>query len=223
MHTVQLEGASEPIPVGKIICIGRNYAEHAKEMRSEVPTTPVFFLKPPTALVANGGSVVIPSISRDVHHEVEMTVLIGKDGKNIPKASALQYVAGYGVGLDMTLRDLQSEAKKNGLPWTLAKGFDTSAPVSQFVPAYKIPNPQAVEVALTVNGTVRQRGKTEDLIFSVQDLLSYISQFLTLERGDILFTGTPEGVAPVQPGDRLEAVLKDHAGQTLTALAVTVT
>jgi 2-keto-4-pentenoate hydratase/2-oxohepta-3-ene-1,7-dioic acid hydratase in catechol pathway len=151
-----------------------------------------------------------------------MTVLIGKDGKNIPKASALQYVAGYGVGLDMTLRDIQSEAKKNGLPWTLAKGFDTSAPVSQFVQASKIPNPQAVEVALTVNGTVRQRGKTEDLIFSVPDLLSYISQFLTLERGDILFTGTPEGVAQVQPGDRLEAVLKDHAGQTLTALAVTV-
>ena len=222
MHTVQLEGTSEAIPVGKIICIGRNYAGHAKEMKSDVPTTPVFFLKPPTALVANGGTVVIPSISQDVHHEVEMTVLIGKDGKDIPKESALQYVAGYGVGLDMTLRDIQSEAKKNGLPWTLAKGFDTSAPVSRFVPASKIPNPHAVEVALTVNGTERQRGNTADLIFPVQDLLSYISQFLTLERGDILFTGTPEGVAQVRPGDRLEAVLKDHTGQTLTSLAVTV-
>jgi 5-carboxymethyl-2-hydroxymuconate isomerase len=222
MRTVELEGTPEPISVGKILCIGRNYAEHAKEMKSDVPTTPVFFLKPPTALVANGDAIVIPLISQDVHHEVEMTVLIGKEGKNIPKESALHYVAGYGVGLDMTLRDVQSEAKKKGLPWTLAKGFDTSAPVSRFVPASTVPNPQAAEVLLTVNGSLRQHGKTHDLIFSVQDLLAYISQFITLERGDILFTGTPEGVAQVRAGDRLEAALKNHAGQTLTTLTVTV-
>lgn len=222
MRTVELEGTTEAVPVGKIICIGRNYAEHAKEMKSELPTTPVLFLKPPTALVASGGAVVIPSISQDVHHEVEMTVLIGKGGKNIPKESALQYVAGYGVGLDMTLRDLQSEAKKKGLPWTLAKGFDTSAPVSRFVPAGNIPNPQAMEILLTVNGNVRQHGKTEDLIFPVQDLLAYISRFITLERGDIIFTGTPEGVAQVRTGDRLDAALKNHAGQTLTSLTVSV-
>lgn len=222
MQTVELEGSAEPIAVGKIICIGRNYAEHAKEMKSDISESPVFFLKPPSALLRDGGTIVIPSISSDVHHEVEMTVLIGKGGKNIPRVEALQHVAGYGVGLDMTLRDVQSEAKKKGLPWTLAKGFDTSAPVSRFIAASNIPNPQAMEVELSVNGAVRQIGKTELLIFSVQDFIAYVSQFLTLERGDIIYTGTPEGVAQVKPGDQLEAVLRISAGQTLTSLRVRV-
>jgi 5-carboxymethyl-2-hydroxymuconate isomerase len=222
MHTVELEGTAEPIPVGKIICIGRNYAEHAREMKSDVPQSPIFFLKPSTALVADGGTVLIPSISRNVHHEVELTVLIGTTGKNIPPASALGYVAGYGVGLDMTLRDVQDEAKNKGLPWSLAKGFDTSAPVSRFVAAREVPHPESLEVELSVNGAVRQRATTDRFIFSVERLLAYLSQFMTLERGDIIFTGTPEGVDRVKTGDQLVATLKKSTHQTLASLSVRV-
>ncbi len=222
MHAVELEGSKEPITVGKILCIGRNYVAHAKEMKSGVDETPVFFLKPSTALIQDGGMIVIPSISNDVHHEVELVVLVGKDGKNISKANALSHVAGYGVGLDMTLRDVQAKAKEKGLPWTLAKGFDTSAAISRFVPAGKVLNPQTVEVELKVNGAVRQTGKTELQIFSVQHFIWYVSQFITFERGDLIYTGTPEGVAQVRPGDQLEAVLRNGAGQTLTSLRAKV-
>ena len=222
MNTVELEGSNEPIVVGKILCIGRNYVAHAKEMKSGVDESPVFFLKPSTALIPDGGTIFIPSISTDVHHEVELTVLIGKNGKNIPKANALSHVAGYGVGLDMTLRDVQAKAKEKGLPWTLAKGFDTSAAISRFVPASEVPNPQAVEVELKVNGAVRQTGKTELQIFPVEHFIWYVSQFITLERGDLIYTGTPEGVAQVKSGDTLEALLRNGSGQTLTSLKAKV-
>ena len=139
--TVHLIGTSEPLEVRKIFCIGRNYAEHAKEMNADIPEAPVFFLKPSTAIIRDGGSIHRPPISNELHHEVEMTVLIGRGGKNILRGNALNHVAGYGIGLDMTLRDVQSDAKKKGLPWTLAKGFDTSAPVSDFVPAGEISDP----------------------------------------------------------------------------------
>ncbi|MGB2868539.1 MAG: fumarylacetoacetate hydrolase family protein [Bacteroidota bacterium] len=220
MPTVKLQNSQEQIPVGKILCIGQNYAQHAKEMKSDVPTSPIFFLKPPTAIVRNGGTVVLPSISNDVHHEVELTVLIGEGGKDIPKESALRHVAGYGVGLDMTMRDIQDQAKKKGMPWTLAKGFDTSAPLSEFAPASSIRNPNALDIQLTVNGTVRQSSNTTNLIFSVETLIAYISRFFTLERGDVIFTGTPEGVSRVSKGDLLEAVLKD--GRVLASLSVKV-
>ncbi|MCI0706302.1 MAG: fumarylacetoacetate hydrolase family protein [Ignavibacteriae bacterium] len=222
MRTVELEGSPEPIRAGTIICIGRNYAEHAKEMKSDVPTSPIFFLKPASALIHDGEAIVLPSVSKDVHHEVEMTVLIGKGGKNISRDAALDHVAGYGIGLDMTLRDIQAEAKKKGLPWALAKGFDTSAPISRFVSASKVPNPQAMTVELSVNGTARQKETTAQLIFPVQHLIAYLSQFITLERGDIIYTGTPEGVAQVHPGDTLSAFLKNGSGKTLTSLTVRV-
>ncbi len=222
METVKLLRNNEEIAVGKILCIGRNYAEHAKEMQSDIPESPVFFLKPATAIVHSGGNVVIPSISKDVYHEVEMTVLMGTGGKNISHDSALKHVAGYGVGLDMTLRDIQDEAKKKGLPWTIAKGFDTSAPISQFVPAKKVEDPTTLEIQLKVNGAVRQRASTRHLIFSIQDLIAHISQFMTFERGDIIFTGTPEGVAQVKSGDRLLAELLDPSGESLVSLAVNI-
>ncbi|MGH2568334.1 MAG: fumarylacetoacetate hydrolase family protein, partial [Bacteroidota bacterium] len=222
LHTVQLEDSTEAVEVGKIICIGRNYAEHAKEMKSDIPEAPVFFLKPPTALLPDGGTVVIPTLSNNMHHEVEMTVLIGREGKNIPLGAAREHVAGYGVGLDLTLRDLQDEAKKKGLPWAAAKGFDASAPVSRFIAARRVPNPHAMEVVLTVNGAERQHGKTGQLIFPVDQLIASISRLITLERGDIIFTGTPEGVAQVESGDRLEAALKNGAGETLASLTVKV-
>lgn len=222
MHTVSIQGSPEKIPVGKIVCVGRNYAEHAKEMKSDIPESPVIFLKPPTAIIANGGRVLIPPISKDVHHEVEMTVLIGEGGKNIPKDRALKHVAGYGIGLDMTLRDVQAEAKKKSLPWTLSKGFDTSAPLSEFVPASSIGDPHNLNIALSVNGSVRQQSNTMHFIFKVDYLIAFISQVILLERGDVLYTGTPEGVAQVVSGDKLEARLTNPEGNVLTVLSVSV-
>jgi len=222
MKTVLLHASNEPVSVSKILCIGQNYASHAKEMKSDIPTSPVFFLKPATALLDNGGAVVLPSISNDVHHEVEMTVLIGIGGSNITRERALKHVLGYGIGLDMTMRDVQNEAKKKGQPWTLAKGFDTSAPASEFVPAEAVGDPGTLSVELKVNGTVRQSSSTANLIFPIDVLIAYISQFITLERGDIIYTGTPEGVSRVHPGDRLEAHLKKMDGSVLTSLSVSV-
>ncbi|MEK6565974.1 MAG: fumarylacetoacetate hydrolase family protein [Bacteroidota bacterium] len=222
MHTVSIQGSPEKIPVGKIVCVGRNYAEHAKEMKSDIPESPVIFLKPSTAIIANGGRVLIPSISKDVHHEVEMTVLIGEGGKNIPRDRALKHVAGYGIGLDMTLRDVQAEAKKKSLPWTLSKGFDTSAPLSEFVPASSIEDPHNLNVALSVNGSVRQQSNTRHFIFKVDHLIAFISQVISLERGDVLYTGTPEGVAQVVSGDKLEARLTNPEGNVLAVLSVSV-
>lgn len=222
MRTLILQGSPEPIPAGKILCIGQNYPAHAKEMQSTPPKEPVFFLKPTTALIASGEQVVLPSISNDVHHEVEMTVLVGRGGKAIPIADALSHVAGYGIGLDMTLRDVQAEAKKAGRPWTLAKGFDTSAPISEFVPSSRVPDPHALQVRLAVNGAIRQSSATSVVTFRVDALIASLSRFITLERGDVIFTGTPEGVAQVRPGDRLEAVLLSDAGTPLASLAVSI-
>ena len=191
-------------------------------MNADLPSSPVLFLKPATAVVPTGGTVFLPDISTDMHHEVELTVLIGKGGKGIPPQEALDHVAGYGVGLDMTLRDVQSEAKKKGLPWTLAKGFDTSAPLSAFVPADRIIDPERLGIRLSCNGTSRQSGWMRDFIFRLDDLIAYISRLITLERGDVLFTGTPEGVARVEPHDTLSAELVDEGGSVLTSLSVTI-
>lgn len=222
MAIATLQGTSTPLAITKIVCVGRNYAEHAKEMKAEVPTTPVLFLKPPTAVVHNHGQVVIPAISKELHHEVEMTVLIGKGGRNLSRDKAMEHVAGYGVGLDMTLRDVQSEAKKKGLPWSVAKGFDSSAPLSDFVPAGSIADPHRLAVELTVNGGTRQKGSTSDFIFKLDQLLSAISHIFTLEPGDVIFTGTPEGVAQTVAGDTLLARLLDPSGKPLTSIMVHV-
>jgi len=222
MHFVKLQGSSEAIGVGKILCVGRNYAEHAKEMKSDIPESPIIFLKPSTAIVANGAKVLMPPISSELHHEVELTVLIGRDGKDIPRDTALTYVAGYGVGLDMTLRDVQADAKKRSLPWTLAKGFDTSAPLSEFIPASKVSNPNNLGLQLSVNGTVRQQSNTQHFIFKVEDLIAFISSVITLERGDVLFTGTPEGVGQVVSGDHLEAQISTPEGTPLARLFVSI-
>lgn len=207
MSTVSFQNGGPNLRVGKILCVGRNYAEHAKEMKAAVPETPVIFLKPPSALIHSGDTVVIPEFSHDVHHEIEMVVVIGKAGKRIAQSRALDHVAGYAVGLDMTLRDVQSDAKKKGLPWTVAKGFDTSAPVSDIVEKSAIADPHSLQLTLKVNGTVRQQGNTAAMIFPVDALISYISSIFTLEEGDLIFTGTPEGVGSVSSGDMLEATL----------------
>lgn len=222
MATVRVHGQSKEITVSKVICIGRNFADHAKEMGAPLPEAPVFFLKPSTALLRDGGTVQLPSISTDVHHEVEMTVLLGKGGKNIPLEQALSHIAGYGIGLDLTMRDIQAEAKKKGLPWTLAKGFDTSAPISSFAQATDVHDPHDLGVQLKVNGAVRQQASTTRLIFRLEELISYVSTFITLEEGDIFFTGTPEGVAQIHAGDLLEAQLTQPSGALLASLTVRV-
>jgi len=195
----------ESLPVGKILCLGRNYPEHAREMKAEVPSTPVLFLKPSTAIVYDGGSVVIPPLSSDVHHEIELVVVIGRDGRDIREPEAMGHVAGYAVGLDMTLRDVQAEAKKKGLPWTVAKGFDTSAPLSAAARRDAVRDAGALALELRVNGTLRQQGNTAAMILGVPAIIAYCSTLFTLEAGDLIFTGTPEGVGRVTHGDRLDA------------------
>lgn len=197
--------SGDPVRPGKVLCIGRNYARHAAEMNSPIPSEPVVFLKPSTALVESGGTILLPRQSSDVHHEVELVAWIGVGGKHIPTERALEHVAGYAVGLDMTARDIQARAKQAGTPWSVAKGFDTFAPVGAFAPASAVPDPQDLEIRLRVNGDVQQDGRTRRMLFSVAELVSYCSSIFTLEPGDLLFTGTPEGVGPVFSGDVLEA------------------
>lgn len=218
MKTVTFLGTGEEVAVGKILCLGRNYAGHVKEMKAEVPEQPVVFLKPSSALLGNGGMIKIPPLSNDLHHEVEMVVVIGKQGTGIAKEHALSHVAGYAVGLDMTLRDLQAEAKAKGLPWTIAKGFDTSAPVSPVMHRSSIPDPHKLGISLTVNGSIRQKANTSSMIFSVPTIISFLSSLFTLEPGDLIFTGTPEGVGRVVSGDTLEATL-DGVGSIKVGVA----
>ena len=193
----------------KILCIGKNYARHAEEMKSDVPEEPLIFLKPPSALMRTGGEVVLPPSSKDVHHEVEVVVVVGRGGTHIPEEEALEHVAGFAAGLDMTARDLQLKAKEKGHPWAVSKGFDTFAPLGPLVPAGQVSDPQALDVELSVNGVVRQASQTRHMVFSIAQLVAYSSRIFTLEPGDLLYTGTPEGVGPVADGDRLEARVAD--------------
>ena len=207
VRTVTDRYTGELLPVGKILCLGRNYIAHAREMKADLPSTPVVFLKPATALLHTGEKIVIPPLSHELHYEAEMVVVMGNDGKDIPEARALSHVYGYAVGLDMTLRDLQFEAKKNGLPWSVAKGFDTSAPVSEVVTRDRINDPHSLQLTLQVNGRTRQNASTGDMIFRIEKVIAFLSQIFTLERGDLIFTGTPEGVGEVKSGDTLVAEL----------------
>jgi 5-carboxymethyl-2-hydroxymuconate isomerase len=206
MHMVTLQ--SQRIPVGKIVCVARNYAEHARELGNPVPEQAVLFIKPASSLLPDGGTVLIPAYSSDCHHEIELAVLIGRTGKQVAEADALTLVAGYGVALDLTLRDVQAGLKAKGLPWEIAKAFDTACPLSAFVPAEEVANPQQLRLRLTVNGDLRQDGTTADMLRPVARLISEASTYFTLEAGDILLTGTPSGVGPIRSGDRLEAVIE---------------
>ena len=206
----------ERLPVGKILCLGRNYREHAREMNAEVPAHPVVFLKPSTALLSGGEKILIPPLSHELHYEAEMVVVIGREGKAIPRERAMDHVEGYAVGLDMTLRDLQSEAKKKGLPWSVAKGFDTSAPVSHVVPKDRVDDPHDLKLTLQVNGSTRQQASTGEMIFRIEDIIAHVSQIFTLERGDLIFTGTPQGVGEARTGDTLVASLESVGSLTVT-------
>ena len=204
------------VNVNNIFCVGKNYELHAKEMGGSKPIEPVIFLKPNSAIINNNSKITLPTISKNIHHEVELVLLIGKNGKNIPKENALEYISGYAVGLDLTMRDIQTEAKNSGNPWAIAKGFDYSAPISDFIDSSLIKNPNNLSVNLKVNGTIRQTGNIPDMIFSVEEIISYLSNIFTLNCGDLIYTGTPEGVAQIKSGDKLNAELVDFTNLEIT-------
>lgn len=192
----------------KIIAIGRNYAEHAKELNNPVPTTPVIFLKPDTALLKDNKPFYHPDFSDDVHFELEVVLKICKEGKHIAEKFASNYYDEIGLGIDFTARDIQTKHKEKGLPWELAKAFDNSAPVSIFLPKTDFEDLYNLSFELKVNGENRQNGDTKDLLFSFEKIISFISQYITLKKGDLIFTGTPAGVGKVNRGDKLEASLE---------------
>jgi 2-keto-4-pentenoate hydratase/2-oxohepta-3-ene-1,7-dioic acid hydratase in catechol pathway len=195
------------LPVGKIVAVGRNYADHAREMGGGAADPPVLFLKPPSALVPGGGAIALPSFSREVHHEVELVVRIGRGGARLSPAAAARSVDACAVGIDLTARDLQSEAKRRGEPWAVAKGFDGAAPVSEFVAIDDVGELAALELALTVNGAARQRGAIAQMTLPPAELVAFVSSRFRLEPGDLIFTGTPAGVGAVHAGDVVVATL----------------
>ena len=208
MHQVQIKNTKEAYTVGKIVCLGQNYLDHIRELGSKVPDRAVIFCKPSSSLLPDGGMIEIPRYSNNCHHELELALLIGKTGKNICAEEALSYLAGYGVALDLTLRDIQKEQKDRGLPWEIAKGFDTSCPISEFTPAANVSNPNNLQLTLMVNGEIRQQGNTAQMMRSVEEIIAEISNFYTLKTGDIILTGTPAGVSRIESGDHLEGTIE---------------
>ena len=199
----------------KIICVGRNYTDHAKELGNSTPKEPVIFCKPDSAILQPRNPFVIPPWTKEVHHELELIMRIGKVGKYIEPKYALSYVDSISVGIDFTARDIQSELKKAGLPWEKAKGFDGSAVIGRWIQGS--PNKKNYEIQLFKNNDLVQKGNTRDFIFSIEELICYISQFFTLKSGDIIFTGTPSGVASIEPGDELLCKLD---GNSLLSLSI---
>lgn len=209
MRQVRITGKDQPFPLGKIVCIARNYVDHIHELGNEVPDRAVLFMKPASSVIGEGGTIVIPNYSRDCHHEVELAILIGRSIKGIRAADALSAVAGYGVAIDLTLRDVQSQLKSKGLPWEIAKGFDTACPLSDFVAAGQVRDPQNLSITLHVNGEVRQDASTALMLRTIPQLIAEISAIFTLEPGDIILTGTPAGVSPLHSGDRITAAISE--------------
>ncbi|KAG0196094.1 hypothetical protein BGX28_000140 [Mortierella sp. GBA30] len=190
----------------KIVAIGRNYSEHAKELGNAVPTAPFFFLKPTSSYITNGQSIEVPT-GCEVHHELELAVIIGKDGRDIPAKDADGYIAGYALALDMTARNLQEQAKKKGMPWSAAKGFDTFTPIGDFIPKDQIPDYNNVDLLLQIDGVTKQQGNTRDMIFGIPTLIENVSAIMKLQEGDVILTGTPKGVGPVLPGETITCEL----------------
>ncbi len=194
----------------RIFAIGRNYAEHIAELNNERPDEPVIFTKPDTALLRDNQPFYYPEFSKDIHHEVEIVLKISREGKHIDENFADKYYEQIGLGIDFTARDLQQKAKEKGLPWDIAKGFNHSAPISNFVPLSNFPDPGNINFRLEVNGEVRQTGNTSLMLFPFNYIISYLSRFFTLKSGDLIFTGTPKGVGPVVAGDRLTGFLENE-------------
>jgi 2-keto-4-pentenoate hydratase/2-oxohepta-3-ene-1,7-dioic acid hydratase in catechol pathway len=204
------DGTTIPLPVGKVVCVGRNYREHARELNNPVPDRPVLFMKPSTALVSLVEAIQLPPDRGSCHHEVELAVLVGRRLSRVDAATARAAAKGYAVALDLTLRDVQNELKRKGLPWESAKAFDGACPISPFLRPEALADPEATELALTVNGELRQQGGTDQMLWRIFDLISYISRDFTLLPGDVVLTGTPAGVAELRPGDALELRLGEE-------------
>ena len=201
--SVAVSGSSSRFPVRRVFCVGRNYASHAREMGSDPNREPPFFFtKPADAVVPASGAVPYPPSTGDLHHEIELVVALGAGGADIDPADALDLVWGYGVGLDLTRRDLQAAAKDTGSPWDMAKGFDASAPCSALHPVSEVGHPAKGRIWLEVNGALRQEGNLDELIWPIADVIAYLSRFVTLAPGDLIYSGTPSGVAALRPGDR---------------------
>lgn len=202
-----VDGIASTLPVGKVVCVGRNYAEHAKELNNPVPAEPILFIKPKTAVVSMHEPIVVPRGQGACHFETEMAVLIGAPLKNADEAQARAAIAGLGLGLDLTLREVQDGLKAKGLPWEKAKAFDGACPLSVFVAPDRVADLAGVRIRLVVNGETRQDGNTSDMLTPVLPLLAYMSRYFTLEPGDVVMTGTPKGVGPLAVGDKLRVIL----------------
>lgn len=218
MAKLKVKNSSEAIEVENIFCVGKNYVDHIKEFdtpekAAEIPKEPVIFMKPTSAIISDSGIVKVPvvngkPISQNLQNEVEMVIVIGKDGVNIPEEKAEEYIYGYAVGIDFTLRDIQAEDKKKGLPWTVAKGFLASAPVSQVIKKEEFDDPQKLNISLKINGETKQSANTSLMIFKIKFIVHYLSNIFSLKKGDVIFTGTPAGVTKLNPGDKVEAEIE---------------
>jgi acylpyruvate hydrolase len=208
MKTIKIHNSNQEFPIGKIVCVGRNYVEHIRELGNEFSEKPVIFLKTVSSIIYTGDTIIHPSFSNDMHHETELVLLIGERVKNADIIAAERSIIAYGIGLDMTLRDLQSDLKKKGHPWTIAKCFDTSTVLSEFITKLDHPLTLDEHILLKVNGDIRQRDPLNKMIHKPAEVVEYISSLMTLEKGDLIFTGTPKGVSKVKSGDRLEAELE---------------
>ncbi|MDD2897906.1 MAG: fumarylacetoacetate hydrolase family protein [Desulfuromonadaceae bacterium] len=208
MATRGIIGTNRQFKIGKIVCLARNYAEHARELGNETPAAPVLFMKPASSVIGDREMVHIPAYSQECHYEVELAVLIGTHASHVTADVAMECIAGYGVAIDMTLRDVQNQLKAKGLPWEIAKGFDTACPLSDFVPASAVADPHALCLKLAVNGLTHQNGTSSDMINRIPQIISHISAIFTLEPGDVILTGTPAGVGQVIAGDVMIAEIE---------------
>lgn len=212
-----LDSSSLDLPVGKVVCIGRNYLDHIRELNNAVPETPILFMKPATALVALEQPIHLPAGRGECHHEVELAVLVGQELRDADAKAARRTVVGYGVALDLTLRDVQNELKQKGHPWEVAKAFDGSCPLSLFLKPEALTDPQATDLTLWVNGELRQQGNTRLMMVGIFELMAHISTHFTLQPGDVVLTGTPAGVGPLRSGDALVLSLAGHEFATRVA------
>lgn len=211
--SLAIAGSRDRFPLRRVFCVGRNYAAHAREMGNDPDREPpFFFMKPADAVVPAAGVLPYPPATKDMHHEVEMVVALGKGGANVAPEDALALVWGYGVGLDLTRRDIQAVAKEMSRPWDMAKGFDASAPCSELHPVSEVGHPANARIWLEVNGTVKQEGNLNEMIWPVADVIAHLSRYVKLEAGDLIFSGTPAGVGPLVPGDRVRGGLDGVAG-----------
>ncbi len=206
-HVVHMKGGSKPIEVGKIICIGRNYVDHIQELNNERPAAPMFFIKPATALVSIEEPIRIPAYSHKARHELELALILNKRLFQCQENEVLSAIDGYAVAIDVTLQDVQDRCKEKGQPWEIAKGFDGACPISPFVPAADVANPQDLMIKMLVNGKLRHNDSTKLMIWQIPAIVAAASQYFSLEPGDIVLTGTPAGVGPLEPGDKLEMTI----------------